>query len=408
MFKKVGTVFVIMGVTVAFGFLKNILLARGLSKADFGLFNLIMTLAGLIYPLSMVGQQNTVVRFFSKNKPEEYNWKGFFNKLLLLAFSLALIGSTLSAFIYKFDINSYVFLLVVIVGSVIADLYTYVFRATGRYETSIFLHRSIRIAFPIVLLFLISLKELRFDRVLYALGFLYILHSAVVILYTSNRIGNGYKNLNKADYKDGLVIMCSDISMLVIMSVDKLFLGRLVDLERVGEYFAIFAVTRIFEIAQHSIDFVLIPHSNRATSIDYKNIFYKVLGIGSAISLFYIVFGKPIIHFLYSGKYDSSMNLIPYFCVLCMLQLLHVVPASIIKGRLAAKALKVMTVYDSILMILSVFATYYLILVWGMVGALVAASSIWFLRTLAAYFVLSKYYEIRGSQGLSFSIQETI
>ncbi len=404
MFKKVGTVVVIMGVGIAFGFLKNILLARELNKEDFGLFNLIMTIAGLIYPLALFGQQNTIVRVFSKRRPEDYNWKSYFHKLLLGASIAALIGGIASTYFYKLTALNFIFLLVVIGNSMIADLYTYIFRATGQYETSIILHRSIRVAFPIILLLLILLDKSELNTILYFFGALHLIHSFAVMLYTNKRVGLGTKKLTKNDYKEGLILICSDITMLVIISVDKLFLAKLTNLERVAEYFAIFSLMRIFEIVQHAIDFVLIPHSNKVVEVNVKGIFFKVLGIGLVISLFYLILAKPIIHFLYSGKYDSGIQLVPYFCLVGLLQLLYVVPASIIRGRLEQKALKTLTAYDLTLLFASILLTYVFITLWDIIGALIATSLIWLMRLCLTYLVLLKYYQPIGPERSSYSL----
>ncbi|MFQ5677186.1 MAG: oligosaccharide flippase family protein, partial [bacterium] len=181
MLKRISNVFLILVMTVGFGFFKNILMARELSKSDFGLFNLIMTLVGLIYPLAMLGQQNTLVRFFSKYTPDEYDWPSFIQRLLLLVLPVSIGFTAIASLFYDFSRTALFFLPVVILSSVIADLYTYILRAIGRYESSILLHRSIRIAFPVALLGLIYADAFSLEMTFYLFGALYILHSVVII-----------------------------------------------------------------------------------------------------------------------------------------------------------------------------------------------------------------------------------
>lgn len=404
MFKKIGSVFIILGLTVAFGFLKNILLGRGLSKTDFGLFNLLMTLAGLIYPLVMLGQQNTVVRLLSKHSAADYNWKQFIRRILIIVFFLSILAALVATLFYAFGHLEIIFLIIVIISSTIADLYTYIFRAAGQYKSSIFLHRSVRITFPFVLLGVMYLNKMELNAVFTIFAILYVLHSLIIILYTHKKIKAGNKSIPKAIMYEGAIILFSDISKLVIISIDKLLLAWLVDLKSVGEYFAIFAVTRIFDLALHSIDYVLIPQSNKMTHVNIRKITLKVISVGLLISGFYIVLGKPIIHFLYAGKYDSSSHLIPLFCLLGLLQLLHVVPASIIKGRFDKNALKAMTIFDSILMIISIIITYYCVLNWQINGALIATILSWFLRACVAHFIFGKYYRVSGSKDLTATL----
>ncbi len=388
-----------MGMTVAFGFLKNILLARELTKADFGLFNLIMTLAGFIYPVALLGQQNTVVRVFSKLGPEEYDWRNFFGKVLGIGFSIALVLTTISSLSYKFDLGNYVFLTVVICSSIVIDLYTYLFRAKGNYKTSILLHRCVRIAFPLALLALFYWDKRGLNQILWVFGALYIVHSLSVVFYTTRHVNGGLKKVTRLEHKEGFLILLADVAMLVVVSTDKLLLAKLVDLDKVGEYFAIFAITRIFELALHSIDFVLFPHSNKMQQLNVAKLIFAAVAVGGVISGLYIAFGQAIIHYVYAGKYDASYYLIPFFCGIGVLQLLHVVPASIIRGRLGKSALKSITVYDSVVMFLGIGATFFLISRWQILGAVVATSLIWFLRVFSAYVVMVQYSETRHSYG---------
>jgi O-antigen/teichoic acid export membrane protein len=405
MLRRIGRVFFIMGVIVVFGLLKNVLLARGLSKADFGLFNLILTLAGFIYPLSMLGQQNTAVRVFSKDGPQEYNWKQFFRKLIPIAFGISLGAAAGALFFYSLTTLEFLFLAVLICTTILAELYTYIFRAVAKYERAVFLYRSIRIALPLAVLLLGYLNRMEFKTILQVFIALHVSHAALIVFYTHRNVASGDRSLTRREYREGGFMLLSDLAALVIISIDKLLLAQLVDMESVGEYFAILAITRIFELASQSTDYVLIPHSNKVEHLKIKRMTFTILIGGSAVALFYVILGKPIIHYLYSGKYDSSNSLIPLFCVIGILQLLHVVPASVIRGRLVESALKTMTILDLILMVFAIVATYFFILKWQIIGALVATALIWGIRAGMAYAVLGKYHISAESQGILASVR---
>lgn len=403
MFNRIGNVFIILVITVSFGFLKNILLARELTKSDFGLFNLIMTLVGLIYPIAMLGQQNTFVRFFSKYSPNEYNWKNFVQRLLLLVIPIATVFVALSSLFFEFNQTAITFLIVVILSSVIADMYTYILRAIGQYESSILLHRSIRIIFPIALFSLMYFKSFSLETTFYAFGFLYILHSAIIIAYTSKIIQSGQKRITLSTCKEGLFILGSDLSLLIVISVDKLFLGKLVDYETVGQYFAIYSLMRIFELALHSIDYVLIPQSNKVAQLNMKRIITQVAAVGVVITCFYLITGKAIVHYVYSGKYDQSYYLIPFFCAIGFLRLLYVVPSSIISGRLEYRALKAIVSYNSVLIVLNIIFAFWFISIWQITGAIISTALIWLLRVCTAYLVYFKFSKTLGAHALSYS-----
>jgi O-antigen/teichoic acid export membrane protein len=402
MLKRISNVFTILGITVGFGLLKNILLARELSKSDFGLFTLIMTLVGFIYPIVMLGQQNTIVRFFSKHSPSDYNWNKFIQKLYLISVPLVFLFIYISSFFFYFSLLAFFFLLIVILSSIAADLYTYLLRAIGQYESSIFLHRSIRIIFPLALIALLYLNKFYLNTIFLVFGAIYILHSLIIVLYTHNKTPYGTNQIPKSNYKEGLFILGSDFSLLVVISVDKLFIGRLVNFEELGVYFAIYSLMRIFELALHSIDYVLIPYSNKVENLNIKKMMIQVSGIGLLISGFYIIFGKLITHFVYSGKYDDGYYLILFFSLIGFLRLLYVVPSSIITGRLESKALKLTVFYNTIFMVLNIIIAFIFITIWQLKGAIISTSIIWLLRTSAAFAILFKFYKPHTFQHLPY------
>src|SRR5262245_11422485 len=56
-YQKAGYVFFFNAFAVGCGLIKNIILARHLAGAELGLYSLLFTLVGFIYPLSLLGQQ---------------------------------------------------------------------------------------------------------------------------------------------------------------------------------------------------------------------------------------------------------------------------------------------------------------------------------------------------------------
>ncbi len=112
MFKHIFRVFVVLAVTVSFGFLKNVLLGLRPSKADFGLFNLVMTRVRLIYPLALLGQQNALVRVLSRSRPEDYDWRRYVHRCLPLMGPLAAVLAASAALLYGPGTDALLFLLV--------------------------------------------------------------------------------------------------------------------------------------------------------------------------------------------------------------------------------------------------------------------------------------------------------
>ncbi|RMD60698.1 hypothetical protein D6833_09275 [Candidatus Parcubacteria bacterium] len=391
MFKNIFRVFVVLAVTVSFGFLKNVLLGRELSKADFGLFNLVMILVGFIYPLALLGQHNALVRVLSRSRPEDYDWKGYVHKhvpvMVLVAGALALAAAA----VYGLRSDALFFLLLAILSSMAADLYSYILRAKGRYESSILLHRSVRIALPLAFLLLIYFNAVNLTRTFAIFGALYLAHALVVMTVTYRSTAAGRRTLTKQNFTEGLFILGSDLSLLVVGSVDKLFLGRMVSLEDVAIYFAILSLMRLFDLALQAIEYVLMPQSNKMSSLRLRGIVAKVFGVGVAITAFYVLVGGTIIQFVFAHKYDDGIAYIPYFCLIGMLRLLYTVPASIISGRLGSVALKRLVGVNSLIILVNLALSFSFIKFWHIRGALVSVAAVWLLRTCTAYAVFWRH-----------------
>ena len=387
MFKNIFRVFVVLAVTVSFGFLKNVLLGRELSKADFGLFNLVMTLVGFIYPLALLGQQNALVRVLSRSRPEDYDWKHYVHRCLPFMVPLATVLAVSAALLYDLAVDAWLFLVIAALGSMAADLYSYVLRARGRYEHAILLHRSVRVALPLALLLLMYLDAVSLKATFAVFGLLYLLHGAMVAATTYRSVGSGSQALTRHHFTEGLFILGSDFSLLVVGSVDKLFLGRMVNLELVAIYFAILSLMRLFDLALQAVDYVLMPQSNKMPEVRLGRITAKVFGVGLAITAFYLVLGKPVTGWVFAHKYDAGVRLIPFFCLIGLLRLLYTVPASIVAGRLGAGALKRLVSFNSAVILVNVALSFWFIKQWQITGALISVAVVWFLRTCAAYAV---------------------
>ena len=90
-FSKFRNVLFLIIISVLFGLIKNILLGRMLTKYDFGIYALSMTVIGMLYPILLFGQQRGLVRFFVSHKIEDYNWRKPISVLINISFVLSMI-----------------------------------------------------------------------------------------------------------------------------------------------------------------------------------------------------------------------------------------------------------------------------------------------------------------------------
>lgn len=390
--KRIGKVFIIISISVVFGLAKSIFLARELPKQDYGLFNLLLTIIAFTYPIALFGQQNAFVRFFSKNELSQYNWIKIVRSIIIASCVTILVALVIFTRIYE-ELKSLElgFLFVAILGSVIGDLYTSLTRAKGEYEKSIFLQRSIRIVFPPVLLVLYWLQQLNLKTVLISFGIFYCFYSLYIIFDSHRSIPAGSQLYPKSAYQDGFLFLGTDISLLVIISIDKFLIAKLTTLEDLAIYFAAFSITRLYELALQAIEYVLMPYSNKMKQIRLTKLLIPIVIMVVLITLFYYLMGPFLMQVLYKGKYNAGISLIPFFCAVGIVHMFYSIPASIIGGRFQQKALKFLLYSNSSLIVVNFLLGILLIQLYGLKGAILATFTVWLLRTVVAFGLLHKF-----------------
>jgi len=408
---RLGKVFFIIGLSVAFGLVRNVLLVRELSTEDMGLFTLAMTIVAFVYPITMLGQQSELVRFFSKNSLAKYNWKKVLQKILLACAFISCVAMFIAIQIYhELDVSILAFILVSIITTVIAELFTSITRAKGEYEKSILLLRSIRYASPIALLILYWLKQITLINVLIIFGILHLIHAILIFVQTYKSAPSGKNDVPRALYSEGLIFLGSDISFIVISTIDKFFLAKLTTIEELAVYFAVFTLTRLYELALQAVEYVLIPYSNRIKQIQISKFLKPVALAAGGLTIFYLILGPEMMRVLYKGKYDAGISLIPWFCAVGIVRMFYSIPLSFIYGRLHKSALKSLVVANSSLIAVNVLLVAWLTSLLGIEGAILATLLVWLVRTLYAYYILWRFIstpEDTGVQKQTLSLIES-
>ena len=73
-FYRFRNVLFLIIISVIFGLIRNVILARTLYQHDLGIYSLAMTAISIIYPMLLFGQQKGFIRFFIKHNVEDFNW----------------------------------------------------------------------------------------------------------------------------------------------------------------------------------------------------------------------------------------------------------------------------------------------------------------------------------------------
>ncbi len=373
---------------VAGGMVKNILLARELSKDEFGLFSLLMTVVLFVNPLTLLGQHHAFVRFMSDKACADYAWKTWFFKKLLLILGLSVFMILIVYPIYNFTNISLLFLILATFSSALTDLYAAIYRAQGRYEVSMWVFQLLSLILPVAALLLLVTKIFTFNNILIVFALLYFATPSIIIALSNRRSFSGEQTLPQEVWRDGLFLWGMDLSFLIIAFIDRLLIPKLLTYDALGEYFAIFTLMRGFDLLQRAIEFVLFPHVKRSGKLNLTRNSLAILGFGLLLSAIYIAGGDFFVSLLFKGKYSNSAYLIPYFCILGSIRLLHAIPYSIIGGSMRQKRLKQMLYLNIATVSLAFVLNFILIQKDGLRGAVIASIILWTIKTLTGYAII--------------------
>ncbi len=400
--KRMTYVFFIVAGSFPFAILRNILLARGLSKADMGLMSVLITLVSFLVPVALLGYHNAIIRFLSvEGHCRKYDWKKFIRRIHWITAGVAMVGIAAAARIYHFSWIPIGFLVASVLSMIGAELYKEVIRAQGRYELSLILHKSERYALPLFLVVLFAFGAFHLRSILVGFSLLTIAYGFTLYLFTRRSAPCGDEPVPIRVHKDAFFFWGMDVSLIVLVTLDKLMVAKWTSYETMAVYYTTFTIMRLYDLAAESLEYVLLPHSNKVQRIRLKAWIVPILSVCAVITLFYLSLGGAVMELLFQGKYSQGVLFIPWFCGVGVMRVLYIVPSSIIGGRLGSAALKQWYQSNLLLVILNVLVAVAMTSRFGAVGAVVSSLIVWSVRLAVGYGILFRY---RRTAELSFTL----
>jgi O-antigen/teichoic acid export membrane protein len=181
------------------------------------------------------------------------------------------------------------------------------------------------------------------------------------------------------------------VALLILLQTGNLIIGKILSFKSLAVFAVTASVMRLFEFVQDAAYHVLAPHLNKSANKSLKKVFLKLFLTGLLVSLFYLVFAKPLIHLLFRGLYDEGLYLVPYFIGIGFIRTLFTLPASIIGGRSSAKALKNQFYITALAALLNLGLSLILINFWQLKGVAMANLISWIFLLIASFFSTQKY-----------------
>jgi len=369
--------------------LNTIIVARVLNKEDFGLYSfLFSSVVPIVVQVVVLGQNSSVVRYFSKYNFQKFQWKKYFGIMAAVFFALMSILVFIICLFYKLNFYYFFCLLLSIFSSAILILISSFLRSRKDFILAIFFERiSVPIfLFFIAISFLFNLKDINpfvaLKTISYFLPFLIMLF----LFFKNEKVGT--RKIERSIYSDGLLLWGLGLAVLVITRIDVLFIAKLIDFNAVAVYSIMLMFTQIYDFAYGAVGSVYTQRFSSQYVPHPINFLLKVFGIATVISSFYLLAGRPLLHFLFNGKFDDGMFLLIPFCILGCLKLTYIYPSCYFVGKSKSNSLKLFMNFEVLGIGLKAILLILGLRYFGLLGAATSGILIWIYKNITGYYLM--------------------
>jgi O-antigen/teichoic acid export membrane protein len=390
---RVGRVFVVVLASAALQLVTQTLLVRSLSKTEVGLISLLLGALPILSTISLVGQGAATVRFLSRSEAGAYDTAAHLRKVLALVLPLGLVLALLGAGYYQLGGGLALVLIALVVSQNIATVLGSAMRAEHRYEIAMVAVRMPAMAAAVALVVLRLSDALTYTSALAVLAAAFLASAVLLSALGFRKLGAGDRRVPGFVMREGVFLLGLDLSFAIMVSLDKLIVGKMMTYADLAVFASVFAVMRGFDFIFYSISHVLMPRVNvvRRLALSRYNLLIGV--VATAVSAVYLTIGDDVVRFLYKGEYDAGSVLILPFVLSGIAKLFYSVPSSVIGGRLPRRALKQFLWSNLAAVAAQVVLCVVMIRTMGLVGAALATAIAWFLRLAGGYVIVARHRE---------------
>jgi O-antigen/teichoic acid export membrane protein len=368
----------------------QVLLARSLPKTQVGLISLLLGALPILSTLSMAGQGASAVRFLSRTEPGTYDTVAHVRRVLALVLPLGVVAGLAGAGFYELGWGLALVLVALVVSQNTAVTVSSVMRAEHRYELAMTAVRFPTMAAAVVLVVLRLSEALTYTTVLVTLGVTFALSGLLIAVRGTRTSATGGKPVPRSVLREGVFLLGLNLSFAIMVSVDKLVIGKMLPYAHLAVYASIFAVMRGFDFLFYSITYVLMPRVNVLKKLELRKYNLLIAALAGVLTVGYLLLGDDVVSFLYAGNYDEGAYLILPFALSGIAKLFYSVPSSVIGGRLPRPALKQFLWFNLAAVVVNIVLDVIMIKAMGLMGAAIATAVAWGLRLAGGYVILAR------------------
>jgi O-antigen/teichoic acid export membrane protein len=397
--RRVARVFALVLAGAVLQLLVQTVFARALPREHVGLISLVLGALPILSTLTILGQDSSIVRFFSRDAAGRYDVRRYVVRVLALSAPAGALAGLAAALYYDLPPLAAAAAIALVASQNAVTILTSVARAAHRYERAML---GTRLPFAMAAVALVVLRAL--DALTLASG-LWTLIGAFALAVMSfaataqRDLRTGDEKVPRSVVVEGLLFFGLSLSFSVMTAADKLVIGRMMELEDLAVYATIYAVMRGFDFLFYSISYVLMPRVNTLGRVPLRRLNLWITGVAALVAAVYLTIGDEVVHLLYAGRYDAGVYLILPFALSGVLKLFYSVPSSVIGGRLPRAALRAFLWFNLGGMVLNVVLDIVLISVMGLLGAAVATAIAWAVRLTGGYLIILRHRKRLGPSG---------
>jgi len=373
------------------------LLLRALPSNEAGNFALVVALLEILALVGNLGFLGIVTRLYGAATPDTFDWLvDLAATAAYAAVPLALGVAAISA-IYELPPDLLAFLLLGSILVVVLNTGCYMLSAHGHY-----IWASLLLRLPGALLVVpgsiafFSERGMRLESVLiiYSIGILLTLGGLVVLLVRRLRRGSG--RIHRPQRMEGIVFLASYATTYLPDQGVTAIAGALLPPERLAIYAAMAVFARPFKLAASILTMVMTPELVRRKQAQYRNLSLGVWGLALVGCVGTALIAPAIARWIYGGRYDEGLGILPLLACAGALQLTVVLPKSDLAGRAPIALLRRLVYLLAGVLGVATAASALLIVRFGVFGVGVAAVSLQSVRNLANYSVWRGYRRARA------------
>jgi O-antigen/teichoic acid export membrane protein len=390
------------------------------TSEEFGLVSLLIVVSVVYANFSAIGLVSTIPRFFPFFKTEDKKHNGFLSYILVIGIFGYLIVTILFIILRPIIISAYIersaafidyyyFLVPLSLFTFLFNVFEATTRAVFKTGFATFLKETLLRLFTTIGILLFVFKVFDFNMFIYfyvlingicaVLLLFQIIHSKEFVFKFSLKDLSRQKFLEVIKY--GSFVFISSASMIIGQSgADTLFLGSMVGLSVVGAYTIYSRITIFIYVPMRSLSKISVPiittgwkEKNLKQIADiYKRTSLIAFILGCLIYVGVIINKHNLFVFLKKPEYIDSFSIFYFIGLAVLIDISVGLNSEIIS---TSSKYKFDTLFNIILLVVSITANYLLIPIFGSLGAALAAVASFFTFNFIKWLFLVINYKMQ-------------